>query len=101
MSLIDLRFQHGQTVNEARRRLQSTVDDVQRQFGPAIRSATWSPDRDQVKLEGVGFWLALAVDAHTLHAKGDIALLGRLLGGQMRAGLDRILERTFHKRLPP
>jgi len=101
VSLIDLKLQHGQTVNDARRRLQSTVDEVQRQFGSAIRSATWSPERDQVKLEGVGFWLELAVDAHTLHAKGDIAFLGQLLGGQMRAGLDRILERTFQKRLPP
>jgi hypothetical protein len=101
VSLIDLRFEHGQTVDEARRRLHSAVDEVHRQFGSTIRSATWSPDRDRVKLEGVGFWVEMAVDAHTLHAKGDIVLLGRLLGGQMRAGLNRILERTFHKTLPP
>jgi hypothetical protein len=43
----------------------------------------------------------MAVDADTLHAKGDIVLLGRLFGGQMRAGLNRILERIFHQSLPP
>ena len=101
MSLIDLRFQHGHTLDEARRRLHSTVDEVHRQFGPTIRNAAWSPDRNRVKLEGVGFWLEITVDEHALHAKGDIAFLGRLLGDQMRAGLNRILERTFHKSLPP
>jgi hypothetical protein len=101
VSLIDLKFQHGQTVDEARRRLQSTVDEVQRQFGAAIRSATWSSDRDRVELEGVGFWVEIAVDAQLLHAKGDVVLLGQLLGGRMKAGLSRILERTFHKSLPP
>ena len=101
MSLIDMRFQHGRTLDEARRRLQSTVDEVHRQFGPTIRSATWSADRSRVRLEGVGFWLEMAVDAQTLHAKGDIVLLGQLLGDQMRAGLNRVLERTFQRSLPP
>ena len=101
MSFIDLTFQHGQPLDEAQRRLHTAVDEVQRQFGATIRSATWSPDRNRVKLEGVGFWVEMAVDAHTLHAKGDIVLLGRLLGGPMSAGLNRILERTFHKSLPP
>lgn len=101
MSLIDLRLQHGQTVDEARRRLQSTVDELHRQLGGAIRSTSWSPDRDRVRLEGVGFWVEMAVDAQALHATGDILLLGRLLGGEMRAGLQRTLERTFQRSLPP
>ena len=101
MSLIDLRFQHSHTLDEARRRLQSTVDELYRQFGPTIRSAVWSPDRNRVKLEGVGFWVEITVDAHALHAKGDIVFLGQLLGDQMKAGLNRILERTFQKSLPP
>lgn len=101
MSLIDLRLQHGQPVDEARRRLHSTVDELHRQLGSAIRSTSWSPDRDRVRLEGVGFWVEMAVDAQTLHATGDILLLGRLLGGEMRASLQRALERTFQKSLPP
>jgi hypothetical protein len=101
VSLIDLRFQHEQTLDEARRRLQSTVDEVHRQVGATIRRVTWSSDRARVKLEGIGFWIEMAVDAHTLHAKGDIVLLGQLLGGQIRASLNRILERTFQKSLPP
>ena len=101
MSLIDLRVQHGQTIDEARRRLQTTSDQIHRQFGAVIRSASWSPERDRVRLEGVGFWVEMAVDAQTLHATGDIAFLGRLLGDQMRTGLRQILERTFQKSLPP
>ena len=54
-----------------------------------------------MRLEGVGFWVEMAVDAQTLHATGDIAFLGRLVGDQMRAGLRQILERTFRKSLPP
>lgn len=101
MSLIDLSFQHGQTLDEARRRLNSAVDEVHRQLGPAIQNATWSADRSRVKVDGVGFWVEMAVDAQALHAKGDIELLGRLIGDRVRGGLNRILERTFHKRLSP
>jgi hypothetical protein len=54
-----------------------------------------------VKLEGTGFWAEIWVDAQALHATGDIPILGRLLGGQMNAGLRQIIERIFQKQLPP
>ena len=101
MPLIDLTLQHGQTLDEARRRLESTVGEATRRFGAMIQRVEWSPDRDRVKLEGVGFWVEMSVDARALRAIGDIPVLGRLLGGQFVSGLKQILQQTFRKPLPP
>src|SRR5262249_13604745 len=60
----------------------------------------WTGDRCRVKVDGVGFWLEMAVDDQLLHATGDIPILGRLLGGQFVSGLKQIVERTFQKKLP-
>ena len=100
MPLIDLTLQHGQTLDEARRRLERTVQEVNAQFGAMIQRIEWAADRSRVKLMGVGFWVEMSVDAVALHATGDIPILGRLLGGQISAGFRQILERTFQK-LPP
>jgi Putative polyhydroxyalkanoic acid system protein (PHA_gran_rgn) len=101
MPLIDLTLQHGQTPEEARRRLEVTVTEVTAQFGSMIQRVDWSADRSRVKLEGVGFWAEMWVDGQALHATGDIPILGRLLSGQMTSGLRRIVEQAFQKRLPP
>lgn len=66
-----------------------------------IQRVEWAADRSRVKLEGVGFWVEMSVDAQALHATGDIPILSRLLGGQMAASLSQIIERTFQKKLPP
>ena len=101
MPLIDLTLQHGRTLDDARKHLETTVSEVNAQFGSMIRRVEWATDRSRVKLDGVGFWVEMSVDAQVLHAKGDIPILGRLLGGQMTSGLRQIIERTFQKKLPP
>jgi hypothetical protein len=101
MPLIDLRLQHGQTLEEARRRLEIAVREVNARFRSMIRRAEWAADRSRVKLDGVGFWLEMSVDAQILHATGDIPILGRLLGSPLISSLKQIVERTFQKKLPP
>jgi hypothetical protein len=102
MPMIDLTLQHGQTLEEARRRLETAVNEVNVRFGSMIRRAEWAADRSRVKLDGVGFWVEMSVDAQLLHATGDIPILGRLLGGgQLTSGLRQILRQTFQKKLPP
>jgi hypothetical protein len=101
MPMIALTLQHGQTVEEARRRLEITVNEVNARFGSMIRRAEWAADRSRVKLDGVGFWVEMSVDAQLFHATGDIPIVGRLLGGQLTSGLRRIIRQTFQKKLPP
>src|SRR5262245_27271764 len=101
MPLVDLTVQHGQTFEEARRRLETAVTEVQTKFGSMIRRTDWAGDRTRVKLDGVGFWAEMSVDAQVLHVTGDIPLLGRLLGGHFISDLRQIVERTFKKKLPP
>jgi Putative polyhydroxyalkanoic acid system protein (PHA_gran_rgn) len=101
MPMIDLTLQHGQTLEEARRRLEITVNEVNARFGSMIRHAEWAADRSRVKLDGVGFWVEMSVDAQALHATGDIPILSRLLGGQLTSGLRQIIRQTFQKKLPP
>jgi len=101
MPMIDLTLQHGQTLDEARRRLDLTVNEATARFGSMIRRTEWASDRSRVKLDGVGFWVEMSVDAQLLHATGDIPILGRLLGGQLTSGLRQIIGQAFQKKLPP
>jgi hypothetical protein len=53
-----------------------------------------------VKLDGVGFWIEMSVDAQVVHATGDVPILGGLLGSSLASGLKQILHLTFQKKLP-
>jgi hypothetical protein len=101
MPLIDLTLQHGQTFEEARRRLDMTVNELTGKFGPMVQRVEWATDRSRVKLSGIGFWLEMSVDGQALHATGDIPMLGQLLSGPLVSGLRQIVQQTFQKKLPP
>ena len=64
-----------------------------------LRRVEWATDRNRVKLEGVGFWIELWVDALAVHVTGDAPIVGRLLGGPLGSRLKQIVERTFQKKL--
>jgi hypothetical protein len=91
--------QHGQSLEEARNRLEMAVHKVLSQFGTLVRQVAWSDDHSWVRLEGIGFWVQLWVDVQDVHATGDIPLLGALFGRPVAAGLKQILRQTFRKQL--
>jgi hypothetical protein len=99
MPLINLSVQHGQSLEEARNRLDAAVHKVLSQFGTLVRQVAWSDDHSWVRLDGIGFWVQLWVDAQEVHATGDIPLLGALLGRPVATGLKQILQQTFRKQL--
>jgi hypothetical protein len=101
MPLINLTVRHGRTLEEASRRLETAVHEVSRRFGALVRRVAWAADRNRVKVEGVGFWIEMWVDAEAVHAAGDIPILGGLLGSQFASGLKQIVQQTFQKRLQP
>ena len=88
------------TGSEARSHLETTVHEVQHRFQTLVRQVEWSADRNWVRLDGTGFWVELWVDVQEVHASGDIALLGGLLGGPLATGLKQIVQQTFQKKLP-
>jgi hypothetical protein len=99
MPLISLSVQHGQSLEDARGRLETAVHKVMSQFGGLVRQVIWTDDRRRVRLDGRGFWLELWVDAQEVHATGDIPLLGALLGKSLRTRLTQILQQSFRKQL--
>ncbi|MGH7263759.1 MAG: polyhydroxyalkanoic acid system family protein [Candidatus Rokuibacteriota bacterium] len=98
--LISLTIQHGRTQEEARHRLEAAVHEVSAKFGAMLRRVEWAADRNRVRLEGVGFWVEMWVDAQAVHATGDAPILGRLFGGPLSSRLKEIIEQTFQKQLP-
>jgi hypothetical protein len=99
MPLMTFSLQHGKTFEEARQRLATAVDVVTRRLGTLVRRIEWSTDRSQVRLEGIGFWIAMQVDAQVVHVSADIPVLGRLLGSSVPTHLKAILRRTFQRKL--
>jgi hypothetical protein len=100
MPLISLTIQHGRTQEEARRRLETAVHEISARIGSIVRRVEWAADRNRVKLEGIGFWIEMWVDALAVHVTGDAPLLGRLLGSRLGSRLKTIVERTFQRQLP-
>ena len=100
MSLINMTLKHGRTQDEARAALEQATRDMQSRFGPLIRRADWAPDRNQVRVEGLGFWVEMRVDAHEAHVAGDVPVLGHLLGGPLGGGIKQLFRKTFDKALP-
>jgi hypothetical protein len=95
--LINLSIQHGQTLEEAQRHLETAVHEVHSRFGTLLRQVEWSDDRRRVRLDGRGVWVEMRVDAQAVHVAADIPVLGGLLGGPMATGLKQIVQRTFQK----
>ena len=87
MPLMNLSVQHGHTFDEARRRLETAVHEITSRFGTLVRRVEWSTDRSQVRLEGIGFWIEMWVDAQAVHVSADLPMLGRLLGGSVTTHL--------------
>ena len=100
MPLMTIAMQHGKTFEEACQRLATAVDAVTRRLGTLVRRVEWSTDRSQVRLEGIGFWIAMQVDAQDVHVSADIPVLGRLLGSAVTTPLQAIVRRTFQPTLP-
>jgi hypothetical protein len=99
MSVINLSFEHGQSLEQARSRLGTAVNEVQKLFGVLVQRVSWNDERSQARIDGVGFWLEMAVDAKHLHATGDIPMLAGLLGGPMANKLTHVVEQSFQKKL--
>jgi hypothetical protein len=97
--VLNLTLQHSRTLEEARRGLEMAVTQVSGRFGPLLRKVEWSGDRDRVKLEGIGFWVEMWVDAEAVYATGDIPVLGGLLGRSLGSGLRKIVGQAFPKKL--
>jgi hypothetical protein len=100
MPLMTLSVQHGHTLEEARRRLETAVADLTSRFGTLVRRVEWAPDHSQVRLEGGGVWIELRLDAQAVHASVDLPGLGRWLGGSVVTRLKEVLRHTFEPKLP-
>jgi Putative polyhydroxyalkanoic acid system protein (PHA_gran_rgn) len=100
MALISLTIRHGRTQEDARRRLETAVREISTKLGVLLRRVEWAADRNRVRLDGVGFWMELWVDAEAVHVTGDAPMLGRLLGGPVTSRLKHMIEGTFLKKLP-
>ena len=99
MPLISLSLKHDKSWEAAQRDLESVVQQVEGLFGMMIRRIMWSPDRSEVRLDGIGFWIEMSVDDVLLHVSGDMPLLGHLLGSRVSTGVQQIVQKTFQKQL--
>ena len=99
MSLINLSFKHGQSLDAARSDLEKAVQDVRAKLGPMLRGEEWAADRNSVRLSGTGFKADLRVDPQEVHVAMDVPMLGSLLGNPIASGVKEILQKTFRKQL--
>ncbi len=100
MPLLNFSVQHGQTLEEACSRLETAIHEIYNRFSTLIQRVEWSSDRKQVRLDGIGFWIEMRVDAQNVHVIAALPVLDRFLGGSVSTGLKQIVQQTFQKALP-
>jgi putative polyhydroxyalkanoate system protein len=100
MSLIELSVKHGCTVDEARERLEKTVQEVTQRFGRLVDRVEWSPDRTAVKIAGSGLTGDVSVDHELVHVRVDLPALLGMFSQQVVGNLKAILQHNFPKQLP-
>ena len=100
MSLFNMTMKHGRSLDEARGAMEQAVRDLQARFKPLVRRADWASDRNQVRVEGIGFWVEMKIDAQEVHVAADVPLLGNILGSPLGSGIKQIVQKTFEKGLP-
>jgi hypothetical protein len=100
MPLMTFSVQHGHTCAEAHRRLETAVHELTHRFGTLVRRVAWSTDRSQGRLEGIGYWIVMQVDAQAVHVSADIPVLGSLLGGSVTTRLKEMVARASQPKLP-
>jgi hypothetical protein len=99
MSAIQLTVKHGRNLDDARTQLERAVQEVRGRFGLMVQRVDWSADRNQVMLTGTGFVVEMRVDPTNVYVTGDIPILSKLLGSPVVAGLKKIVQENFQKRL--
>ena len=99
MPLVTLSVQHGYTLEEARRRLETAVAELTSRFGTLVRRVEWSPDRTQVRLEGNGIWIELRLEGQVVHAAADIVVDHDLDADLHRALLVVLLPSVIPRRV--
>src|SRR3989442_12866315 len=99
MSLINLSVKHGQSQEEARANLESSVSEVCAKFGSMVQKVEWSPDRHHVKIVGTGFEANLHVHPIEVHATVDVPLLNGFMQNLLNNRLRATLEHNFPKLL--
>jgi hypothetical protein len=99
MAIINLSMKHGRTLEDARGRLHTAVDEVRKLFGVLVQRVSWDAGGNHVRIDGAGFWVEMSVDSQDFHATGDLPMLAGLLGGPMSSGLKQIVQQAFQKKL--
>jgi hypothetical protein len=79
---------------------ETAVHEVSTKLGALLRRVEWSADRHRARLDGVGCWIELRIDAEAVHVTCDAPMLGRLLGVPVGSPLKHMIEGTFQKKLP-
>ena len=79
--------------------METAIHEIHSRFNTLVQRVEWSSDRNQVRLDGIGFWIEMRVDAQTVHVIADLPMFGRFFGGSVATGLQQIVQRTFQKAL--
>jgi hypothetical protein len=100
MSVLTLAVKHGQTQEQARARLEHSIEQVRAQYGALVQRIDWSPDRNACRLTASGGVVVdLRVDATDVHVTADLPGLLGVLASPLLLGVRGIVEKEF-KQLP-
>ncbi len=93
MAELNMTIKHGQTPEVARANFVKAITEAHEHHGRWIRNVEWSDDRTTANLSGPGYRVTLSLDDQNVHARGKVSLALKLLEGQLRKFVERMLAK--------
>jgi hypothetical protein len=84
MANLEMSIQHGQPWEEAKANFERGVTTAQTRYSRHFYHVEWSDNRTSARLTGKGLDLVVSLDEASVHARGQVPLIVRLLERPIR-----------------
>lgn len=95
MARLDLKLEHGQSMDVAQAKLEAGVAAAMERYGSWIGRLDWSEDRHCATVSGAGYEVRLWYDEQFVHAQGHVPLAWKLFEPAIKAHIRKVIDRPL------
>ncbi len=95
MARLDMKLEHGQSVDVAQAKFEASVAEAVERYGSWIARLDWSDDRHCATATGTGYEVRLWYDERFVHVQGQVPLAWKLFEGAIRSRIRKAIDRPL------
>ena len=95
MARLDLKMEHGQSMDIAQAKLEAGVTVAMERYGSWIARLDWSEDRHCATVSGTGYEVRLWYDEQFVHMQGRVPLAWKLFEGAIQSRIRKVIDQPL------